>query len=73
MNVLQVINVTAVPRVTIQMDLTYASVTAATQETDELVEVETLNCTLSLMLHYEQVSAFVGVLNYTFYIVFHLI
>ena len=30
---------TAVPRVTIQMDLTYASAAVATQETDALVEV----------------------------------
>ena len=35
----RVTDVTAVPRVTIQMDLTYASATVATQETDALVEV----------------------------------
>ena len=38
-SVLQVTNVIAVPRVTIQMDHTIVSVTAATQETDAPVEV----------------------------------
>ena len=35
----RVTDVTAVPRVTIRMDLTYASAAVATQETDALVEV----------------------------------
>lgn len=39
MSALQVINVTAALRVPIPMDLTYVLATAATPETDELVEV----------------------------------